>query len=91
MRKLIRRAVSGALAVCMAAAMTLPAAAAPLMADHDAILLANHGALTMGPDLERAYWRIETLEHTAQIHLNVRLLGGGVPLTQEQAAALRGG
>ena len=69
----------------------LPAAAAPLMADHDAILLANHGALTTGPDLERAYWRMETLEHTAQIHLNVRLLGGGVPLTQEQAAALRGG
>ena len=69
----------------------LPAAAAPLMADHDALLLANHGALTMGPDLERAYWRMETLEHTAQIHLNVRLLGGGVPLTPEQAAALRGG
>ena len=61
----------------------LPAAAAPL--------LANHGALTMGPDLERAYWRMETLEHTARIHLNVRLLGGGVPLTPEQAAALRGG
>ena len=33
MRKLIRRAVSGALAVCMAAAMTLPAAAAPARDD----------------------------------------------------------
>ena len=69
----------------------LPAAVLPFLPGHDALLLANHGAVTLGPDLERAYWRMETLEHTAQIHLNVRLLGGGVPLTPEQAAALRGG
>ena len=30
-----------------------------------------------------------TLEHTAQICLGVRLLGGGVPLTDEQCAQLR--
>ena len=53
------------------------------------MLLANHGALTLGPDLESAYWRMETLEHTAQIHLNVRLLGGGVPLNEEQIDQLR--
>ena len=69
----------------------LPAAVLPFLPGHDALLLANHGAVTLGPDLERAYWRMETLEHTARIHLNVRLLGGGVPLTPEQAAALRGG
>ena len=69
----------------------LPAAVLPFLPGHDALLLANHGAVTLGPDLERAYWRMETLEHTAQIHLNVRLLGGGVPLAPEQAAALRGG
>lgn len=67
----------------------LPAAAGPLLEDHDAVLLANHGALTLGPDLETAYYRMETLEHTAQIHLNVRLLGGGVPLDAGQAEALR--
>ncbi|MBN1551185.1 class II aldolase/adducin family protein [bacterium] len=33
----------------------------------DVILLANHGALTMGEDLLTAYHRMETLEHTAQI------------------------
>ena len=68
----------------------LPAAAGPLLDGHDALLLANHGALTLGPDLESAYWRMETLEHTAQVCLNVRLLGGGVPLSPEEAAALRG-
>ncbi len=69
----------------------LPAAVAPLLPDHDAILLANHGALTLGSDLEAAYWRMETVEHTAQIHLNACLLGGGVELTPEQVAALKGG
>lgn len=66
----------------------LPAAAGPYLERYDAVLLSNHGALTLGPDLECAYWRMETLEHTAQIHLNARLLGGGVPLSPEEAARL---
>lgn len=33
----------------------------------DAILLANHGALTLGTDLLDAYQKMETLEHTAEI------------------------
>ena len=41
--------------------------------------------------METAYWRMETVEHTAQTLLNVRILGGGVPLSPEEAAALRGG
>ena len=68
----------------------LPEAVRPLLARHNGVLLANHGALTVGETLEKAYDRMESLEHTAQIHLNVRLLGGGVPLDEEQAAALRG-
>jgi L-fuculose-phosphate aldolase len=40
----------------------------------DAILLANHGALTVGIDLTTAYYRMETLEHTAKItHLALGL------------------
>lgn len=67
----------------------LPKAVGPLLESHDAVLLANHGALTMGSDLESAYYRMETLEHTAQVYLNARILGGGVPLTGEQTAELR--
>lgn len=33
----------------------------------DAILMANHGAVTLGPDLLTAYHNMETLEHTASI------------------------
>lgn len=67
----------------------LPQALAPLIPRHDGVLLANHGAVTLGPDLETAYFRMESVEHTARIHLNARLLGGGVELTPEEAAALR--
>lgn len=68
----------------------LPRAIRPLLAaGHDAVLLANHGALTVGTDLEQAYYRMETVEHTASIHLNVQALGGGVELTEEQVEALR--
>ena len=63
----------------------------PLVRTHDAVLLSNHGALTVGSGLEQAYWRLETVEHTAEILWRLRALGGGVELTPEQAAALRGG
>lgn len=43
--------------------------------DHDAILLENHGALTLGPDIITAYHKMETVEHVAQIALVARLLG----------------
>ena len=33
----------------------------------DAVLLENHGALTLGTDLLNAYYKMETLEHTASI------------------------
>ena len=43
--------------------------------DYDAFLLANHGALTIGPDVVNAYHKMETLEHFAQITLVARQLG----------------
>lgn len=47
---------------------------------YDALLLANHGALTYGPTLETAYFRMETLEHFARIALVARMLGSERPL-----------
>src|SRR5436305_3615007 len=35
----------------------------PLVGAFDAILMANHGVVTYGPDLLRAYFRMETVEH----------------------------
>lgn len=50
----------------------------------DAILLANHGALTAGVDLMTAYHRMETLEHTAQIMYLSTNLGKINTLSKEQ-------
>ena len=54
----------------------VPEGIAPFLKEHDVILLENHGALTVGCDLITAYYRMETLELTAKIMLNARLLGG---------------
>lgn len=54
----------------------------------DGILLANHGALTVGSDLFQAYDRMETLEHSAHIYLVARLLGTAQPLSEEHVAKL---
>ena len=54
----------------------VPDAIAPYLPEHDAMLLQNHGALTVGADVITAYYRMETLELFAKISLNARLLGG---------------
>lgn len=42
---------------------------------HDAILLENHGALTMGTDVYSALYKMENIEHYAKVSLIVRQLG----------------
>lgn len=54
----------------------------------DALLLSNHGALTVGTDPMQAYWRMETLEMYARIHLVTGLLGGAAVLSPAQTEAL---
>src|SRR5687767_15261267 len=53
----------------------LPAACSKYLKAHDGLLLANHGALAIGPDLFTAYYRMETIEHFARISLVTRMLG----------------
>jgi L-fuculose-phosphate aldolase len=61
----------------------------PYLAEHDVLLLANHGATAVGPSLEVALQRMESLEHAARIVLAARLLGRVTQLTAEQVAPLR--
>ena len=68
----------------------VPESVRPYLADHNALLLANHGALAWGGNLWEAFDRLETVEHTAKIVLNAHLLGGGVPLTEEEVERLQG-
>ena len=56
----------------------------PFLARHDAFLMANHGATTLGHTLLVAHQRMESLEHAARIVSLARQLGGVTPLTDEQ-------
>ena len=67
----------------------VPQSVVPYLPAHNAVLLANHGALTWGGDLWEAFDRMETVEHTAKILMNIQTIGGGVPLTEEQVTCLR--
>jgi L-fuculose-phosphate aldolase len=60
----------------------------PFLVHHDAFLMANHGATSLGPDLSAAHQRMESIEHAARIVLHARLLGRVTPLTEEQHRAL---
>lgn len=51
------------------------------LAGHSALLLANHGAVTMGKTLDEAWIRMESLEHAARIIAAARALGRPQPLT----------
>lgn len=48
----------------------------PFVKNHNALLMANHGAVAYGDDLWQAFDRLETLEHTARIAILSRALGG---------------
>lgn len=60
----------------------------PFLDRHDAFLMANHGATTVGASLRIAHQRMESLEHVARILLTARLLGRVRPLSDSEAASL---
>lgn len=68
----------------------LPAACSKYLKAHDGLLLANHGALAIGPDLFTAYYRMETIEHFAKISLVTRQLGREHLLSREEVQRLQG-
>jgi L-fuculose-phosphate aldolase len=62
----------------------LAASAAQALAGRSAVILRNHGALTCGPTLARAYERARTLEWLARVYWYARL--AGTPQTLSEAA-----
>ncbi len=66
----------------------IPEAVREYLSDCDAFLLANHGALTVGVDLFNAYFKMETLEHFAQILMVARQLGGEKVLSPTRVSEL---
>jgi L-fuculose-phosphate aldolase len=66
----------------------LPEAVRKYVKAHDGMLLANHGALTMGGDVFAAYYKMETIEHFAKISLVARMLGGERLLSRDEVSRL---
>ncbi|MBS7297696.1 MAG: class II aldolase/adducin family protein [Eubacteriales bacterium] len=56
--------------------MEIPQSLEPYIQDYDAILLANHGALSFGCDLNTAFFRMESTEFYAKLTFYATLLGG---------------
>ena len=65
------------------------ASLAPFVRGHEAILMANHGAVTYGGDLLEAFLRMETVEHLAHIELVAHQLGSARPLNGKQIEQVR--
>ena len=55
---------------------------------HNALLMANHGAVAYGANLWEAFDRMETLEHTAKIATYAKTLGGANDLPKEAIGKL---
>jgi L-fuculose-phosphate aldolase len=68
----------------------LPEAVRKYIKAHDGMLLANHGAVTCGPDVMAAYYKMETIEHFARISLVARMLGGENLISRDEVERLQG-
>ena len=85
-------AVVGEIATAEYATPSTPEVAAsisPLLARGDAIILKNHGVLTIGPDLESALNKMEMVEHLAQVVFLASQIGRVDNLTAAQAEKMR--
>jgi L-fuculose-phosphate aldolase len=61
----------------------------PFIPNHDAILMANHGAVSYGSTLLQAFQKMEVVEHLAQVTLVAHQLGAPRILKHEQVKQLR--
>ena len=67
----------------------VPDSIAPYVQTASAILLANHGVVTFGKDLDEAYFKMEKVEHAAHITFVARMLGGEKVLAVDQVRKLK--
>lgn len=60
----------------------------PYIPKYDAILMGNHGCVSYGEDVYKAFFRMETVEHYARISLVAELLGGATVLPRAEVDKL---
>ena len=62
----------------------------PLIGNHNALLLCQHGSLTLGRDLDEALIRLERIEHVAEVFWRAQMLGGINRIPDAEQQKLRG-
>jgi L-fuculose-phosphate aldolase len=67
----------------------IPNAVVKEIPDCEALLLSNHGALTVGMEVMQAYYRMEVLEMYARVRLVTKILGEPKPLSEGQVSELK--
>lgn len=60
----------------------------PFVKNYDALLMANHGVVTYGANMEEAFNRMDTVEHFAKISICTRILGRERLLSSEEVEKL---
>ena len=60
-----------------------------LLKSHNSILLANHGVVTVGKDLDEAYYRAERVEYLAKVMLLSKMLGSTNILSKKEIEKLK--
>lgn len=68
--------------------MEIPDSLAPYIQNHDAFLLQNHGALSVGNTLNKAFFVMDEVEYFAKISFMARQLGGEQELSCEELSKL---
>ena len=68
--------------------MEIPDAISPFLQDYDAVLLANHGALSYAATLLDAYHKMESVEFYARLLYQARMLGGAKEFSDQQVERL---
>lgn len=66
----------------------VPDSIAPFIHEYNAVLLANHGALSWGKDVYQSFYFMESMEQCARIQLYLRMLGSRGTLSGEQVNRL---
>ncbi len=56
---------------------------------HDVVLMKNHGVVVAGQTIEEAYYKMETVEYTAEVILNAKILGNITELTPNEVQEVK--
>lgn len=67
----------------------LGVAALEALGDRDAVLLRNHGLITVGPTLKRAFYAAVIVENSAQLFILGSVIGTPLPLDRELVEEIR--